>query len=144
MECPKCHKIIPDNATVCPHCRKVLSLTCPNCHSGSKNSVCEKCGYLILEKCAKCGKMVPTSTDKCKCGLEVTKSIACNECETDEFASLTVNFGSLKAIYDAIPQNEIGIAYKSLTNAIRGKNEYQNKRCTIKVGHLQQKQQTKS
>ena len=53
-------------------------------------------------------------------------------------------FGSLKAIYDAIPQNEIGIAYKSLTNAIRGKNEYQNKRCKIKVGHLQQKQQTKS
>ena len=52
-------------------------------------------------------------------------------------------FGSLKAIYDAIPQNEIGIAYKSLTNAIRGKSEYQNKRCTIKVGHLQQKQQTK-
>ena len=52
-------------------------------------------------------------------------------------------FGSMKAIYDAIPQNEIGIAYKSLTNAIRGKNEYQNKRCTIKVVHLQQKQQTK-
>jgi hypothetical protein len=52
-------------------------------------------------------------------------------------------FGSLKAIYDAIPQNEIGIAYKSLTNAIRGKNEYQNKRCTIKVGQLKQKSQSK-
>ena len=107
MECPKCHKIIPDNATVCPHCRKVLSLTCPNCHSSSKNSICEKCGYLILEKCAKCGKMVPTDTKKCKCGLEVTRSIACNECETDEFASLTVNFGSLKAIRNILSSQEL-------------------------------------
>jgi hypothetical protein len=51
-------------------------------------------------------------------------------------------FGSLKAIYDAIPQNKIGIAYKSLTNAIRGKNEYHNKRCKIKIGQLQQKKQS--
>ena len=27
-------------------------------------------------------------------------------------------FGSLKAIYDSIPQDKIGIAYKSLTNAL--------------------------
>lgn len=52
-------------------------------------------------------------------------------------------FGSLKAIYDAIPQKEIGIAYKSLTNAIRGKSEYENKKCTIKVGQLKQKSQSK-
>lgn len=48
-------------------------------------------------------------------------------------------FGSLKAIYDSIPQDKVGIAYKSLTNAIRGKTEYKNKRCTIKVGHLERK-----
>lgn len=52
-------------------------------------------------------------------------------------------FGSLKAIYDSIPQGEIGIAYKSLTNALRGKNEYQNRRCTIKVGQFIQKSQSK-
>lgn len=48
-------------------------------------------------------------------------------------------FGSLKAIYDNIPYDIVGIAYKSLTNAIRGKSEYNNKRCTIKVGHLERK-----
>ena len=51
--------------------------------------------------------MIPTSTDKCKCGLEVTKSIACNECETDEFASLTVNFASLKAIRNILSSQEL-------------------------------------
>ena len=45
-------------------------------------------------------------------------------------------FGSLKAIYDAIPQNEIGIAYKSLTNAMRGKNYYENKKVVIRIGVL--------
>lgn len=48
-------------------------------------------------------------------------------------------FGSLKAIYDSVPRDRVGIAYKSLTNAIRGKTEYKNKRCTIKVGHLERK-----
>ena len=33
MQCPKCHKTIEDNATVCPHCKRVLLLECPNCHS---------------------------------------------------------------------------------------------------------------
>ena len=107
MECPKCHKIISDNATACPHCHKVLTLICPNCHSLSKNAVCEKCGYLILEKCAKCGKLVPTKTEECKCGLSVKKSIACNECETDEFASLTINFGSLRAIRGLLSSQEL-------------------------------------
>ena len=98
MECPKCHKIISDNATACPHCHKVLALICPNCHSLSKNSVCEKCGYIILEKCAKCGRLVPVYSESCKCGLSVKRSIAYNECESDEFATLTVNFTSLKSI----------------------------------------------
>ena len=86
MECPKCHKTIPESATVCPHCRKVLSLVCPNCHTQSKQSVCPKCGYIILEKCAKCGRLTPTTNSKCKCGFDTAKSIANNECETDEFA----------------------------------------------------------
>ena len=107
MECPKCHKIIADNATICPHCHKVLTLICPNCHSLSKNSVCEKCGYIILEKCAKCGKLVSTQAETCKCGLSVKRSIACNECETDEFASMTVSFGSLKAIRSLLSSREL-------------------------------------
>lgn len=50
-------------------------------------------------------------------------------------------FGSIKAVYDSIPQDSLGIAYKSLTNALRGKSEYQNRRCTIKTGHLERKKQ---
>ena len=82
MECPKCHKIISDNETVCPHCHKVLSLICPNCHTLNKQSVCSKCGYIILEKCSKCGRLTPTNKAKCKCGFDTVTSIANNECET--------------------------------------------------------------
>lgn len=98
MECPKCHNIIPDNSTVCPHCNKVLYLVCPNCHTNNHSSVCSKCGYIILEKCAKCGRMVSTGKEKCKCGFSVKSSIACNNCESDEFASVTINFNALKDI----------------------------------------------
>ena len=107
MECPKCHKIISDNATVCPHCHKVLSLICPNCHTFSKQSVCPKCGYIILEKCAKCGRLTPTTNKTCKCGYSVESSIANNECETDEFASVTIKFRALGAIRNLLASGEL-------------------------------------
>ena len=53
-------------------------------------------------------------------------------------------FGSLKSIYDAIHQKEIGIAYKSLTNAIRGKNYYENKKVVIRIGVLYRKPKNKN
>lgn len=46
-------------------------------------------------------------------------------------------FGSLKAIYAQVPEDIIGIKYKSLTNAIRGKDCYENKSCVIRIGALQ-------
>ncbi len=46
-------------------------------------------------------------------------------------------FGSLKAIYAQVPEDIIGIKYKSLTNAIRGKDCYENKSCQIRIGELQ-------
>lgn len=107
MECPKCHKVISDNATVCPHCHKVLALVCPNCHAQSKQSVCSKCGYIILEKCSKCGRLVPTTQERCKCGFETTSSIAYNECETDEFASVTIKFRALGAIRNLLASHEL-------------------------------------
>ena len=107
MECPKCHKIIDDKATVCPHCRKVLSLVCPNCQTISKTSVCKKCGYIILEKCTKCGRMVPTTQEKCKCGFSVSSSVACNECETDEFAYVLIKFAGLKNIRENLASQEL-------------------------------------
>ena len=107
MECTKCHKILPDNTLVCPYCHKVLALSCPNCHTTSLNSVCTKCGYILLEKCAKCGRMVSTSADKCKCGFPVATSIAYNECEIDDFASVIIKFAGLKHIRAKLGSQEL-------------------------------------
>lgn len=107
MKCPKCHKTISDNMTVCPYCHKVLALECPNCHSLGETSVCEKCGYIILTKCSKCGKTVSTSAKKCKCGFPVRTSVAYQECETDEFASVIIQFSSLKNIRRLLGSQEL-------------------------------------
>ena len=107
MECPKCHKNIAENSTVCPHCHKVLSLECPNCHSLSETPICEKCGYIILTKCSKCGKTVSTSSEKCKCGFPVKTSVAYQECETDEFASIIIKFSALKNIRRVLGSQEL-------------------------------------
>lgn len=107
MKCPKCHKTISDNLTVCPYCHKVLALECPNCHSLGESPVCEKCGYIILTKCSKCGKTVSTSAQKCKCGFPVKTSVAYQECETDEFASLIIQFSSLKNIRRLLGSQEL-------------------------------------
>ncbi len=98
MKCPKCNKTIPENSTVCSYCHKVLALECPNCHSLTKNAVCEKCGYIILTKCSKCSKTVSTSQNKCKCGFPVSSSLVYQECETDEFAAMIIKFSALKEI----------------------------------------------
>lgn len=48
-------------------------------------------------------------------------------------------FSSLKAIYDVVPQDVVGIRYKSLTNAIRGKEQYENKKVVIRIAELVRK-----
>lgn len=108
MECPKCHSIIDDNSAVCPNCHKVFLLECPNCHELSDSAVCAKCGYTILIKCAKCSKINPTINDLCsKCGFPVKNSLAYQECETDEFASVTIKFNNLKKIQKALKTKEL-------------------------------------
>ena len=107
MKCPKCHRIISDNAMVCQYCHKVLALTCPNCKTVSHSAVCEKCGYIILEKCSKCGKLVPTTSKKCKCGFDTSTSIAYNECEIDDFASVIIKFSALKNIRRILGSQEL-------------------------------------
>ena len=107
MECPKCHKNISDNQTVCPHCHKVLALECPNCRTLNTTSVCEKCGYTLLVKCAKCSKTVSTSDEACRCGFPVNKSIAYQECESDEFAALIIRFSALKNIRRVLASSEL-------------------------------------
>ncbi|MBO4942864.1 MAG: hypothetical protein J6C95_05505 [Muribaculaceae bacterium] len=53
-------------------------------------------------------------------------------------------FSSLKAIYQQVPEDIIGIKYKSLTNAVRGKDCYENKSCIIRSGALQRMSNNKS
>ena len=107
MECPKCHKNISDTTTVCPFCHKVLALTCPNCHTLNHSAVCTKCGYIILEKCAKCGKLTPTTHSNCNCGFSTSTSIAYNECDTDEFATLIIKFNALPKIRNLLHSQEL-------------------------------------
>lgn len=59
----------------------------------------------------------------------------------DDWASIIHDwyFGSLKAIYDSRTVEEIGISYKSLTNALRGKEVYENKKVIIRIGKLERK-----
>ena len=107
MECPKCHRKIGENETVCPHCHKVIALECPNCHRINHSSVCESCGYIILTKCSKCGKTVHTAQEKCKCGFPTKTSVAYQECETDEFASILIQFSALKNIRRLLGSQEL-------------------------------------
>ena len=53
-------------------------------------------------------------------------------------------FGCIKAIFDFVTEDVIGIKYKSLTNALRGRDFYENKHCTVRVSSLITKQQTKN
>lgn len=108
MECPKCHTKVKDGVTVCPRCHKVLALKCPNCGTIGESPVCEKCGYTILVKCSKCSKTSPVDKEICpKCKFSLKTSLAYQECESDEFASVIIKFGSLKKIKKALKSQEL-------------------------------------
>lgn len=96
MECPKCGLEIDDNAMVCPNCKKVLKLSCPICKTINESNTCRKCGYVIISKCAECGKINQTISKKCKkCGFDTEKSVIMNESNADEFVMLTIDFPNL-------------------------------------------------
>ncbi len=108
MECPKCHTRVKEGETVCPKCKKVLALKCPNCGSIGESPVCEKCGYTILVKCSKCSKLSPVDKEICpKCKFSLKTSLAFQECESDEFASVVIKFGSLRKIKKLLKSQEL-------------------------------------
>ena len=99
MQCPKCHTKIEEKQTVCHKCHKVLLLECPNCHELGDSAVCTNCGYTILVKCSKCSKINNVKDVNCtKCGFPVASSLAYQECESDEYASVSINFNNLNKI----------------------------------------------
>ena len=108
MQCPKCHTHVEDNQAVCPKCHKVLLLECPNCHELGDSAVCEKCGYTILVKCSKCAKINHIKDEKCKkCGFPTKTSLAYQECENDEFASIKVSFNGLGKIKKLLKSKDL-------------------------------------
>lgn len=62
--------------------------------------------------------------------------IPIKEVETDLY------LGSIKAIFDFVSEEAIGIKYKSLTNALRGRDFYQNKHITVRISSLLTKKQS--
>lgn len=113
MNCPKCNTKIGEKDLVCPSCKKVLRLQCPACGKVTKNSVCEKCGSVIINKCYKCGKLNSTSLEKCpKCGLNVNASIGLRESVIEEFAVLTIEVTNFEDIKSAFKSDKIVEQFK--------------------------------
>jgi hypothetical protein len=51
-------------------------------------------------------------------------------------------FGSLKAIYDCIPEDVVGVKYTSLKSR-KCADVYENRKCVIKIDVIQRKKQVK-
>lgn len=96
MECPKCGLEIDEKTIVCPNCKKVLKVVCPVCKTVNKSNTCKTCGYVIIGKCHKCGKINLTGDKKCKkCGFDLERSVLLNEANTDNFVCLTIDFPNI-------------------------------------------------
>lgn len=60
MICPQCHRTVPDDAAVCPHCSAYLGESAP--HASQEFIFCEGCGARLSPKdrsCPKCGRPAP-------------------------------------------------------------------------------------
>lgn len=96
MECPKCGYEVDDKAMTCPNCKKVLKLICPICRTVNTANSCKKCGYPILVKCNKCGKVTPNINKKCtKCGFSTEQSGILNDANTDTYAMMIVDLPNI-------------------------------------------------
>ena len=103
MECPKCGFEIDEKTTVCPNCKKVLKVVCPICKTINKTNTCKKCGYVILTKCNRCGKINLTGNHTCKkCGFDLERSVILNESNTDDFVSLIIDFPNLGEMHQLL------------------------------------------
>ena len=135
MNCPKCNTVIGEKDLVCPNCKKVLRLQCPACGAITKNTVCEKCGSVIINKCYKCGKLNSAALEKCpKCGLNVNASIGLRESVIEEFAVLTIEITNFEDIKNAFKSDKIVEQFKKNLYTLIRKTAAQKK---LRVQFLQ-------
>lgn len=128
MKCPTCKTEVSENTLICPNCKKVLKLQCHNCGAITKNSTCEKCGTVILNKCYKCGKLNTTNQDKCpKCGMDINASIGLKESVIEEFAVLTIDLTNLDEIQNALKSEKLAKKFKTNIYEIIKKTAAQKK-----------------
>lgn len=128
MNCPSCKTQINEHDLICPACKRVLKLQCHNCGAITKNSTCEKCGTIILNKCYKCGKLNNTNMLNCpKCGMDINASIGLRESLIEEFAVLTINFTNFDEIKSVLKSTKLAQKFKSNLYEIIKKNASQKK-----------------
>ena len=128
MNCPHCKTEISEKDLVCPNCKKVLKLQCPVCGAISKNTICEKCGSVILNKCYKCGKLNSTALNKCpKCGLDINASIGLRESIIEEFAVLTIEISNFDDIQNVFKSEKIVEKFKKNLYSLIKKTAAQKK-----------------
>ena len=128
MNCPRCNTPISDKDLICPGCKKVIRLQCPVCKNITKNTVCEKCGTVLLNKCYKCGKLNSTTFENCpKCGLNINASIGLRESVIEEFAVLTIEVTNFEDIKNAFKSDKITQQFKANLYSLIKKNAAQKK-----------------
>lgn len=128
MNCPNCKIEIGKDDLVCPNCKKVLKLQCHFCGAISKNSICEKCGSVIINKCYKCGKLNTTNQTNCpKCGMDINASIGLKESFIEEFAGLTIEFSNFEEIKSALKSEKLCSKFKKNIHEIIKKAAIQKK-----------------
>ncbi len=122
MECPKCGAEIDKSAMVCPNCKKVLKIICPECRTVNAKNTCKKCGKILVVKCAKCGKINLTKNSKCvKCGYSTEMSAVQGESNTETFALLKIEFPNSDVIKAKLGSNQLYTKFKqNLDNMIVG------------------------
>lgn len=98
MNCPKCKKHVEEGTTVCPHCKKVLTLVCPICGTHNETTTCSNCNYVIVSKCLSCGKLNATEQEKCSCGTSTVLSVVRPITELERFAALTIAIGNINKL----------------------------------------------
>lgn len=119
MKCPKCGIENNDNALACPNCKKVFQLQCPICGALNKTNICVDCGYVILSKCHKCGRINHTIDGKCKrCGFDTNVSAIIQSANISEFATLSVDFPNIKELTKTFESDKLFQKFNARLNRL--------------------------